>query len=161
MVPSTQPRQYMTLRDAMDRFFENGLAPRGAWQTQWSRDTASWPVNVFEDEESYHVQALVPGANPEQLEITAQPGNRLTIAGTTTPSVPENARAVWSEFGEVKFRRDLALALPFDAEKARVTYQQGVLEIVLPKREESRPRQIKIPTEAKIEAKTGAKTEAK
>jgi len=150
MVPSTQPRQFLTLRDAMDRLFENGVsATRGPWQTQWSRALSSWPVNVFEDEASYRVQALVPGADPEQIEITAHPGNRLSIAGTTGPAVPENAKAVWSEFGQATFRRDVALPLPFDAEKAQVSYQQGVLEIVLPKREEARPRQIKVPTEAK------------
>jgi HSP20 family protein len=145
MVRNAQPRPYLTLRDAMDRFFESGLAAsRGPWQVQWSRGLTGQPVNVFEDEASYHVQALVPGVDPEQLEITAHPNNRLTIAGVTKTAAPENARAVWSEFGELKFQRELALALPFDAEKAKVTYQQGVLEIVLPKREEARPRQIKV-----------------
>src|SRR5688572_6232777 len=102
MVRSIQPRQYLTLRDAMDRLFENGFAAhRGPWQVQWSRNVTGWPVNVFEDEENYYVHALVPGADPEQLEITAHPDNRLTIAGVTSPAAPENARAVWSEFGEI------------------------------------------------------------
>src|SRR5262245_14920463 len=103
MVRSIQPRQYLTLRDAMDRFFENGLAAsRGPWQVQWARGATGWPVNVFEDENSYYVKALVPGVDPEQLEVTAQPNNRLTIAGLTGSAAPENARAVWSEFGEIK-----------------------------------------------------------
>jgi HSP20 family protein len=147
MVPSIQTRPSTTLRDSVDRLFLSGFAaPRGAWQVQWSRGMPGWPLNVFEDEDNYYVQALVPGANPEQLEITAQPDNRLTIAGTIAPAAPENARALWSEFGEQAFRRDLALALPFEADQARVSYRQGVLEVVLPKQERARPRQIKITT---------------
>ena len=114
------------------------------WSTTWSRNASTWPVNVFENEDGYLVQALVPGASPEELEITAQPGNYLVIAGTVKPHVPEKGKAVWSEFGESTFRRALQLALPFDAEKAQTSYSNGLLEIILPKKEEAKPRQIKL-----------------
>jgi HSP20 family protein len=115
-----------------------------AWSTQWSRNAGSWPVNVFENEDGYLVQALVPGVNPEELEITAQPGNYLVIAGTVKPNVPENARAVWNEFGNSQFRRAFALPLPFDADRAATSYHNGLLEVILPKKEEAKPRQIKV-----------------
>lgn len=112
--------------------------------TQWSRSTTTWPVNVFENEDGYLVQALVPGVNPEEFEITVQPGNYLVIAGPIKPNVPENARIVWSEFAQSQFRRAIALPLPFDAEKALTSYENGLLEIILPKKEEAKPRQIKV-----------------
>ena len=114
------------------------------WSTQWSRNAATWPVNVFENEDGYLIQALVPGVNPEELEITAQPGNYLVIAGTVKPNVPENARAVWSEFAESQFRRAFSLPLPIDADRAMTSYHNGLLEVILPKKEEAKPRQIKV-----------------
>jgi HSP20 family protein len=117
---------------------------RTPWATQWSRN--AWPVNVFEDADAYRVQAILPGVTPEELEITAHPENYLTIAGEVKVPTPENARALWSEFGTAKFRRAVSLPLPFDAERAEVSYRNGVVEIVLPKREEAKPRQIKVLT---------------
>jgi HSP20 family protein len=114
------------------------------WSTQWSRNVGTWPVNVFENEDGYLIQALVPGVNPEELEITAQPGNYLVIAGTVKPNVPENARSVWNEFSESQFRRAFALPLPFDADRAMTSYHNGLLEVILPKKEEAKPRQIKV-----------------
>ena len=114
------------------------------WSTQWSRNAGTWPVNVFENEDGYLIQALVPGVNPEELEITAQPGNFLVIAGTVKPNVPENARAVWNEFGESQFRRAFTLPLPFDADRAMTSYHNGLLEVILPKKEEAKPRTIKV-----------------
>ena len=150
MLPNTQARSFPTWRDAVDRLFESAFsAPLGTLPAQWSRNMVTWPVNVFEDDENYHVYALVPGANAEQLDITVQPGNYLTIAGTINPSFPQNAKAIWSEFGEMQFRRDVALPYPFDADKAQVSYHDGVLSLVLPKREEARPRQIKVLTNGK------------
>ena len=115
---------------------------RTPWATQWSRN--AWPVNVFEDADAYRVQALMPGIDPEALDITAHPENYLTIAGESKFAAPEDSRALWNEFGSATFRRAVSLPLPFDAEKAEVSYRNGVVEIVLPKKEEAKPRQIKL-----------------
>lgn len=139
---SLQPRPYGTLRDAFDRLFETSFsAPIDA---QWSRDSVSWPINVFEDGEAYRVQALIPGSTAEHIQVTAQPGGYLTISGDVKVAVPEDAKAIWSEFGHMKFRRDVALPLAFNTDDARVTYENGVLTIVLPKSPEARPRMIKV-----------------
>ncbi len=138
---SLQARPYVSLREAMDRLFDTAFtSPNGGA----ARETASVPVNVFEDGDTYRVQALVPGATAETISVTAQPGGYLTISGESKASIPESARAVWSEYGNTRFRRDIALSLPFNADEARVTYANGVLDIVLPKSPEARPRAIKV-----------------
>jgi HSP20 family protein len=136
-------RSYMPLRDAVDRLFESAFT--APWMSQWSRDgVVQWPVNVFESDEAYRVYVMLPGAKADDIQITAQPGGTLTISGHVKPSAPENARAVWSEFGEIDFRRDITLPLPFKADDATVSYGNGILELVLPKSPEARPRQIRV-----------------
>lgn len=141
-------RTVPTVREAMDRFFENAIpdVARGAWSVQWGRDSVVGPVNVFEDADAYRIQMLLPGVKPEEISVTAQPGGLLTIASELMPTIPENARPVWAEWGKRSFRRDVQLPLAFDPDQAQVEYVNGVLHITLPKAPESKPKQLKIGT---------------
>ena len=105
-------------------------------------------LNVGTSADALEVYAFAPGIDPKSIDVSVEKGI-LAISGERaaanvqgTKSGERNVYA--SERFVGKFRR--VIALPEDAEPARVeaTYRDGVLKIVVPKRESSKPRQIQI-----------------
>ena len=58
--------------------------------------------------------------------------------------MPEGAKAVWQEFAEAQFSRQIALPLEVDPSKIEATYTNGVLWATAPKAEHAMPRQIQV-----------------
>lgn len=103
--------------------------------TEMTAGTALWTprVDVFEKNGDFVVKAELPGARKEDIEVTLEQGD-LVIRGqkkAETEVKEENYYRMEQSYGSF-FRR---LALPFEttAEKVTATYQEGVLEIRIPK----------------------------
>lgn len=137
-------RPMMSLREAMDRLFEQSFTSP-FWVRTWS-STNGWhgfPVNVYEDNERYYVHLAVPGATPDSFEITVKE-DELSIAGEVKPQLPEGAKPTWQEWQPTTFRRQISLGAPVEADKAQVSYEYGVLYLTLPKAEKVRTKTIKV-----------------
>ena len=109
--------------------------------------TASFPpMNIWEDEDHWYVEAELPGMELDDLEILVQ-DNQLTIQGERKQ--PELAEATWhrSERGFGKFSRSFQFSEDVDADKVQARLKQGVLLIELPKRAEVKPRRIEVKSE--------------
>jgi HSP20 family protein len=132
----------LPLREAFDRLFESAFTPimsAGA-------DTAyGIKANIWETDDAYQAAFLVPGASPENVEVTAL-GNTITVSGKLAGWQPEGAKAVWQEFGQSEFRRQIGLPAEVDSEHVEAAYQHGVLLLKLPKADHAKPRQIKVQT---------------
>ena len=108
---------------------------------------ATFPViNVGTTPTAVEVQALAPGLDPAQLEITVDRG-LLVIAGERRSELPpagERTSVYANERFTGRFRR--VVSLPEDADPARVdaSYREGVLRITVAKRESSLPRRIEV-----------------
>ena len=106
-------------------------------------------LNVGTSAEALEVYAFAPGIDPKSIDVSVEKGI-LAIAGeraATNAGEPGKSgeRSVYAnERFAGKFRR--VIALPEDAEPSRVeaTYRNGVLKVVVPKRESSKPRQIQV-----------------
>src|SRR5690349_1434522 len=70
----TPPRDSMSLRDAMDRFFADRWVSRGPWLTWGGAGTQSLPVDIYETPDETVVRALVPGVKPDNIDIQYQGG---------------------------------------------------------------------------------------
>lgn len=106
--------------------------------------TRSFPaINVWEDAESLHAEAEVPGLTMNDLEIFVV-GDELTIKGRRGAEKTEQVSYHRQERGVGEFARVLTLPYPVNAEKVEATLKDGVLMIVLPKAEEAKPRKIQI-----------------
>ena len=104
------------------------------------------PMDVVETGDEILCHLEVPGLSREDLEIRAE-GNVLTIAGEKKLVQQENAkeggfRSIERRYG--RFERSFALPRSVDSNRVRASYDNGVLTIVLPKQEESKPRRIQI-----------------
>lgn len=107
-------------------------------------------LNVGTSADALEIYAFAPGIDPKSIDVSVEKG-LLAIAGERAArnggaqAAKGSERNVYAnERFAGKFRR--VVALPEDAEPTRVeaTYRNGVLKIVVPKRESSKPRQIQV-----------------
>lgn len=134
-------REAMSLRDAMDRLFEDSFVR--PWSTQDNgQRVANLPVDAYTTDNEIVVMAAVPGVRPEDVEITVE-GETLTIKGEI-PEAVENVNTIFAERFHGPFARTLQLNVPVDVDHIEATFDNGVLTVILPKSEEIRPKVIKV-----------------
>jgi HSP20 family protein len=131
----------LSLRQAMDRLFEESYVNPRTWQFG---DDQLVPMDVYASDEEIVVQAILPGVKPEEVEITME-GSTLTISGdTTVTNEGKEGSLLLSEIRRGRFTRTLNLPDGLEPDKARATFEDGVLTLRVPKAEQVKPRQIKI-----------------
>ena len=101
------------------------------------------PVNVWAGPEGALVMAEVPGANPEQLEVTVHQ-DTVTLRGKRDPEVMEEDAAQRQERVHGSFARTIVLPFRVDADKASARFDRGVLTLELPRPPADKPRQVKV-----------------
>jgi HSP20 family protein len=138
----------------------NRLEPFAALQDEINRvfsqrrsgesNLTTWmpPVDIYESEQELVVKADLPDIDPKDLDIRVE-NNILTIRGER--KFEQNADQdsylrVERPYGP--FSRSFALANTVNTEAIRAEYQNGVLTLHIPKREEAKPKQIKVNVEA-------------
>jgi HSP20 family protein len=100
-------------------------------------------INLSEDENNLYVEILVPGIEPQDIELNVMRGN-LTISGEHKES--ESAGKTWHrrERGGGTFLRSIELPVAVDTGKVDAHYKNGILTITLPKAEEAKPKKITV-----------------
>jgi HSP20 family protein len=115
--------------------------------------TTAWApaLDISERKDAYLVTVEVPGVEPEDLDITMEDG-LLTIKGErqfTAESSEQQFHRVERRYGA--FRRSITLPAQVQADQIEATFDNGVLQIVVPKAEEAKPKRIQVrPGSAKI-----------
>lgn len=102
------------------------------------------PVDIAEDADRIVLTAEVPGMKQEEIEINFD-GGLLTIRGVRKfekESNDRNYHRVERSYGS--FVRSFTLPRTVDADKISASYKDGVLDVVIPKKEEAKPKQIRI-----------------
>jgi HSP20 family protein len=136
-------REMVTLRDAMDRLFDD------AFTRPWSLTDAGRlgmapSVDMFETENDVVIKASLPGMKAEDVEINVT-GEMLTLKGESKEKseVKEKAYHVREQrWGS--FERSLALPTTVLPDKAKAEFEDGILTITLPKAEEVKPKTITV-----------------
>ena len=131
-----------SLQDEMDRLFE-GTFTRGR---SGRADVATWApaVDIYETENELVVKADLPGLEERDIDVRVEK-NTLTIRGERhfdNGVSQDNYLRVERSYGP--FARSFSLPNVVNTEAIRAEYHNGVLPIRMPKREESKPKQIKI-----------------
>jgi HSP20 family protein len=106
----------------------------------------SWApaVDIFENEHELVVKADLPDVDPKELDIRVE-NNILTIRGERKfekKSTGGSYLRVERSYGS--FARSFSLANTVNSEAIKADYQNGVLTLSVPKREEAKPKQIKV-----------------
>ena len=135
-------RDLHTIQEQMNRLLD--LA--------WNRETGEelkdgiWQpaVDIYEDATSVTIKAELPDVEQKDVEVKIE-DNTLILRGERKldQSVrKENYHRIERYYGS--FQRSFALPQTIDQDKVKASCDKGVLTIILPKREETRPKQIKV-----------------
>lgn len=109
------------------------------------RTAPAYPaMNVWMSEDKLLVTSEVPGVSPKDIDVSVV-NDTLTLSGERSSDSPaEGAQYYRNERGFGKFSRSLQLPYPVDANKVEASFKHGVLRITLPRKEEDKPRKIKV-----------------
>ena len=147
-------RGVSTLQDQINRLFTGTLERAG----EESSLTAWAPaVDIYETEHELVVKADLPDVDPKDLDIRVE-NNVLTIRGERKFEKEvneENYLRVERAYGA--FARSFTLANTVNSDAIKADYQNGVLTLSIPKREEAKPKQIKVNVNTQAMAASAAK----
>ncbi len=130
-----------TLQEQLNRVF-NDVLGRGGEESNLT--TWAPAVDIFETEHELVVKADLPDIDPKDLDIRVE-NNILTIRGERKFEKKvdqDNYLRVERAYGS--FARSFTLANTVNSEAIKADYQNGVLTLSIPKREEAKPKQIKV-----------------
>ena len=146
MVPWEPFREMMSLRDAMNRLFEESVL-RPGFLSGSETSSAGAPVDVYETEDSVVLKAAVPGIKPEDIDVTIT-GDVLTIKGEFKPEeqTEKQRNFIRQERRFGSFCRQLTLPTAIDSNHVSAIFENGILTLDMPKREEVKPKSVKITT---------------
>ncbi len=139
-------RDFVSLREAMDRLFEESFVGAGGQRNGNGHNAPELrlPIEAYVTEDAIVVRAAVPGLQPDQVEITIE-GDTLTLRGEF-PRPIENVTYIFAERPWGRFTRTLQLNVPVQPDKAEATFDNGMLTLTLPKAEAVRPKTIRVKT---------------
>ena len=142
MMPWDPFRNITTLQDQMNRLFEDSLRTR----RRDGSELATWApaVDIYETENELIVKADLPDMNESDLDIRVE-NNILTIGGERkfeSKVNQDNYLRVERSYGS--FSRSFGLPNSVNTDGIKAEYKNGVLTLELPKRAESKPKQVKI-----------------
>ena len=139
-------RDLNMLQDRMNRLFDDAGRP---WRTDEPAATTSWSpsVDIFETEGEIVVKAELPGMDRKDIQLNLE-NNVLSLRGERKfqkETKDDNYHRIERSYGV--FSRSFSIPATVDEERIRADYKDGVLKIVLPKKDQAKPKQIKIATE--------------
>ena len=104
------------------------------------------PTNIHENADAYHVELNVPGRNKEDFKINVDNGLLTVSYEKKDETQSSDYKTVRREFSYRSFKRSFSVDQQIDAQAIEAKYENGVLKLLLPKKEEVKQgtRQISI-----------------
>lgn len=133
-------REMMTLREAMDRLFDDAFTRPLSLGDGWSAPA----IDMYQTDDEIVVKAALPGIKADEVQINIT-GELLTLKGEVKHDEEKKEKA-WhireQRYGS--FERSVALPTEVVADKAKAEFENGILTITLPKADEVKPRTITV-----------------
>jgi HSP20 family protein len=136
-------RDIANVRDEIERFFREGFGP-AARELPTTAGGWSPEVDVEETDDGYIFHVELSGVKPEDIMVSVEDGV-LTLAGERRfyeEKEAEGFRRVERRFGS--FHRAMRLPTKVDPEAIEARCSNGVLEVSVPKAEETKPHRIEV-----------------
>jgi len=112
-----------------------------------TKKTVGFPVDIYTGKNAYYLEASLPGATQESIEVTIDHEKRLVIQGSVKDDKTPEVKPVYKEFETYNYKRAFHIDDKIDINQIDAAYKEGILSITLPLAE---------PVTKKIEVKTGA-----
>jgi HSP20 family protein len=139
-------KDLIALQERMNRLLEESF---GRLRREEGLVSGAWTpaVDIYETENSLVVTAEIPGVSEKDIDVRIE-NNQLVIKGERKfekETKEENYHRIERVYGN--FYRSFSLPNTVDPDKVKAEYKNGVLKITLGKKEEVKPKQIKIEVE--------------
>jgi len=133
-------REMMTLREAMDRLFDDAFTRPLSLRDAWSVPA----IDMYQTDDEIVVKAALPGIKADEVQINIT-GEVLTLKGEMKHEEEKKEKA-WHmrEQRWGSFERSVVLPTDVVADKTKAEFENGILTITLPKAEEVKPKVINI-----------------
>ena len=131
-------RELSAMHEKFDRFLGKD------WNTAMSTTAWNPSVDIFENENEIVLKAELPGMEAKNIEVKLE-NNVLTLKGERhfeKEAKEENYHRIEREYGS--FSRAFSLPTAVKDDKVTAEYKDGILKVVLPKKEEVKPKPITI-----------------
>jgi HSP20 family protein len=136
-------RDMMSLRNAMDRLFEDSFVRPSAMVME-PEGRGTLPLDMYQTDNEVVVKASLPGFGPEEVDISIT-GDTLTIKGEhQEEKETQEEDYIYKERRYGSFSRSVSFPVDVKSEKAEATFENGVLTLSIPKAETAKPKQIKV-----------------
>ena len=135
-------RELTALQGEMSRLFRQF----GANETGTQRESWMPSIDVFEKADSIQLKAELAGMKPEDINIEVE-DNVLTVSGERRfeeEVQQDKYYRIERRYGS--FARSIALPQGVDGDRIQATYENGILEVTVPKVEQARPKKIAVST---------------
>ena len=142
------PGPLALLRRRMDQLFEDFFTPAWGLEPVWAAGVEWSPsMDLSETNAAYIVKAELPGIDPKEIEINVT-NDVLTIKGEKRREEEKKDKTVhWVERSYGSFYRSLRLAAAIDSGKVSAEFDNGLLTVTVPKKEEAEPKTVKVNVE--------------
>jgi HSP20 family protein len=129
-----------TLSNFFDDFFTRDLF---SWPSSSSTGTSIPKVNIYETEGEFHVEMAAPGMSKDDFKVELD-NNMLTISSQKESEINDDKKNYQRrEYIYQSFVRTFNLPDSAEAEKINAKYLDGVLNLVIPKKEEAKRKPLK------------------
>jgi len=143
-------RDLMTLRQAMDRVFEESFV-RPSRALALFGDGGHLPIDMYQTPDEVVVKASLPGVKPEDVAINIA-DDILTLKGKTNGSEEVKGEDyLYREHHHGSFVRSINIPHALQTDKAEATADNGILTITIPRAQEAKPKTIEVKAKKAIE----------
>jgi HSP20 family protein len=140
-------RDTVTLHDALNQLFGQAVMRPGYGALSAGSGSALGQMNILEIEGRYYCSVLLPGANPDEIELTWRQ-NALTIKAKVPEPFPEGLRQkgtyLLHELGQGEFTRTVSFPKDLRGDAIEAQYEHGILTIEIPIAEHAQPKRVTI-----------------
>lgn len=151
----TEPARALSPFEEMERRFEDLFRrPFSLMEPSWwprlrmpEMEEVSAKVDIFEEGDNFVVKAEIPGLKKEDIEVNLT-GDMITISGEKKKEEKVEKKDYYRvERSYGSFTRSFRLPKEVQTDKAKATFNDGVLEVKVPKTEEAKKKETKVPIE--------------
>lgn len=140
----------IALQEEVNRLFDHFFTGAEVYTTNWGKKLSAPSVNVTEDGSSFKIEAELAGMDPKDIEVESV-GRYITLRGERKEEKEEKkdgGNYLRQEISYGSFLRTVPLPETADSEKAKASFKNGILTVIVPKKAEARQKTQKIEIKA-------------
>lgn len=137
-------RDLEAIQNEMNRLFDSSLIRWGGRETGLFEGVWSPAIDIYDSKDNIMVKADIPGMKKDEIDVSVHNDTLILKGEKKEEKETKEKGSIRTERFYGSFNRAIRLPAQVDAANVSAAYKNGVLELVLPKKEEAKPKQLQI-----------------